>query len=228
MKIRLLTFQLMLLSTAVGAADYRLVYQLQADRRDVDIDYAYLDDLHKAEKHAWEDIQRSKKFPSDWSKVIGNKQIEKFFGRVVVGKHRVLAFCGAEFVEAESSHGGEEFIGHHLLVLKVDSKDRIVDGFYFFREWGEQPMLHMILRYQVKNRILKHLMAIRVADFQQTGRGGSTPFRPDGRIDMFPFRDRILNLVESPHHAMEPVRLRSEQASRDFVCRTANRCTRHF
>lgn len=184
-------FLLLFATFASGAAERELVYHLLSDRREADLNYALLAHLQQQERRAGQELE-SETPPERPTMFVSSSEIEPLFLEPVKGQHRVLMFCALEIGRyPEPMNGLMDFIAHHLLVLKTDNDNRILDGFYIIREWAEGPMLRMMLRFHGTERRLGKDFRLTTADFRQIGGDAPWHFNPTGRLD------NLLNFKEA-------------------------------
>ena len=142
-----ITFAFILFSLVciASAAEEDVVYHLISDRSAADLDYKALDRFKRLEDH------------------IGNWSIMPLF-HPVPGRFRILTFCCLHdsFCMEDAHH----FIGHYFLILKIDSKQRIVDGFYYMMEWQDSPE-SCLLRIHSNGRHLAKAMTLSSSDFRR-------------------------------------------------------------
>jgi hypothetical protein len=177
---------LLVLPVQVAFAEGNLVYHLLSDHKSADLDYALLERLIRQERLYVEQLQQmSEEDPEKPVKRnpifnVGSKDIEPLLTVPKKGKFRILTFCA---LKIGPMHEGEEAIAHHLLVLKTDSQQRIVDGFYFIHEWADPSSLPYLLRIKNKTLHLKRNLEFQMDDFATLNGTPSNHFNPTGRID---------------------------------------------
>lgn len=179
-KLMILLFPFILADPAL-AAGQELLYHLISDRRNADLDYALLQQLQARERRVTEELIADK---TPTVCYVDGRDLEPLFFKPVVGRFRVLTFCALRQCQhIEPVDGQTDLIGHCWLVLKVDKSERIVDGFWFMREWAEPPMLNLLLRFHSKNHRLDKRLLLSPSDFKRLSGGYPKYFDPTGRLD---------------------------------------------
>lgn len=190
MKIRLRTILLLLLplpllpTPARSAEKPPLVYHLISDQPNADLDYPLLKRLQRQQATVAKELREETPDDKITAFQVGPDDIAPLVTKPVDGKARVLTFCALSIGRyADPSDGKTEFIYHHQLILKIDRKGRIVDGFYFPKEWAEPPMLRLMLR--IKNHKLKLGKDLKLAESDFCTLAGNAPeyFKPGGWLD---------------------------------------------
>lgn len=169
---------------SANAAERELVYHLLSDRRNTDLNYSLLERLQQQERRATDAMLAGMAPLKGYTMLVSASDLEPLFRKSVAGRYRVLTFCALEVGRhPEPINRRLDFIAHHLLVLKIGPDNRILDGFYFIREWAEAPMLYMLLRFHSTERRITKDFRLTSADFLQLGGDAPKHFNPTGRLD---------------------------------------------